>query len=327
MIGFILTLVGAFPVYADTIDSIVSTASDIQVGKDYAIWWGYKPAAGTLVCQVTIPLKKVGSPTDALFMDIRYGTTTYPLFNSSVLTGTVLVDHADSGWQISGTSYANYTFTFTPCVPMASQWYNFILFRSGALDNTNYYQLQGRDGSGAAATITGSATWFADRLLNQELFHSNVYPSFAPTIIINGSSDPGAPTLPPVPFGPTVQTGFSALNDTNATSSIEDSFASLANIPGYFARKVPWGYIFDIKDVYTAAATTTSDFGTIYLDFSDTRISTGTRSWLPGRIAVFSTSTIGYYFNGIALDGANTLLAAAGWIMAIVYWYKRATAT
>lgn len=118
------------------------------------------------------------------------------------------------------------------------------------------------------------------------------------------------------------------INDNNASSSLQTAINTFSNVPGYFAERVPWGYLFEIRDIYTAASTSTSEFGAITIDFANASgLSSSTKSWLPSSLTVISTTSIAYYFNGTALSGANTLLAAIGWIGMMGYWFRRATQT
>jgi len=328
-------LTTAIPVYAQsTLDSISSTVTDIGFGASsggsaYGIYWGYVPGASHNICSVTVPLKAVGSPTDSVYLNMYIGSSTITFSSPFPGTSDTFFQSAVAQWQVRNTTYSDYTFTFSPCaVVVGANHYSFNLYRSGSTDNSNRYAIQGRDGSGAAATITGTATWVADRLLANSSFHANDFPTFAPSIELNGTENFGAiaPSTTPQ-FAQSVINTILGLNDDNATSTLTGAAGGWTNIPSYFAEKVPWGYLFDIADVYQSLSTTTSDFSEVAFDFSDTRISTGTRGWLPGRIVVFSTSTVTSYLPTSTMDALNTLAAAVGWITAIGYWFRRGMKT
>jgi len=310
-------------------------------GVDVLAWF-YMPNYDESVCTVSIPLRSQGSPTDSVQLQFYYqknyvasSTINFTTPTTAPLSGltpdnSIYLQSADASWQVRNTgNFIEYDYTFTPCLLLSKSYgYFFKLSRTLTASNSNNY-IAGSyvDGSGSSYSFSGN-----DNTNNWMYYHSVNGTWVIPgghtmtQIVLSGNSDLGYPVSPPVTFGPSVMNALTALNDTNATTTASANVSKWVNIPGYFANKVPWGYIFSIRDAYKNAATSTGDPGTIYLDFNDTRISTGTRSYLPGKIAVFSTSTIGYYFNGIALDGANTLLAAAGWIMALTYWYRRAVA-
>jgi len=303
--------------FADVIDSVTNGSDDISVGNNYSIWWGYRPAAGHNICTVSLQIKKQGTPTDALGLELLYGTTTYPSFGSS-LSGT-LVKSADSLWQITTSAYSTYTFSFTPCVPVAgAYWYSFHLYRTGSLDASNYYKIQGSDSN--VGTITGTGNWLFDRCLGVGTsctFHANTTSKF--NITLDGTENYGAVSVPTNGFAQTVVDQLLGINDTNASTSTASGIASFGNVPAYFARKVPFGYLYDIYSMWNNVSTSTaSEFGAVTITFSSLAIATTTKSFLPPSITIFSTSTVTYYINGSQLDLLNLLASGAiaiTWVM------------
>jgi len=116
------------------------------------------------------------------------------------------------------------------------------------------------------------------------------------------------------------------LNDNNATSSINDASNGWTNIPSYFAKRVPWGYLFDIAALYDNAATSSTEFGAITLDLKSLSIATATKSFLPDRFTLLSTTTATQYLGTTLLNVFNTLVVAVGWVGLMGYWYKRGIA-
>jgi len=92
----------------------------------------FQPAYTAKICNVKVLLKKVGSPTDDVYLEIHDGEA----------AGTLLAE-ADS--RISGTSLATsnayYDFQFTDGPELTTdETYAIVLYRSGSLDNSNYYR-------------------------------------------------------------------------------------------------------------------------------------------------------------------------------------------
>jgi len=116
------------------------------------------------------------------------------------------------------------------------------------------------------------------------------------------------------------------VNDSNATSSLSETTHGWSNIPAYFAQRVPWGYLFDIAAVYNSAATSTEEFGAIAINFDSLDISSTTKSYLPARVVLLSTTTATYYLGTTTLNIFNTLVVAVGWVSLMGYWFKRGIA-
>jgi len=327
----------AFPISADTIDTITRASgsdhtnvvlSDSGTAAGFRIYqWSqkYTPGASHNVCTITVNAKATATganaPTDSVRLDITIGSSTSPW-------SLPLVATADSQWQIRGTTPADYTFTFTPCaVVVGANAYNFNLVRSVTAGDPGGYGFNSCPYS--SCVFTGTGSWGVIQSespagVAQQYFGTS--PRFTVNAVGTENFGAIAPSTTPQ-FAQSIINTILGLNDDNATSTLTGAAGGWTNIPSYFARKVPWGYLFDIASVYDDIATSSSEFSEVAFDFSDSRISTSTRSWLPGRIVVFSTSTVTYYFNGSALAAANTLLAAAGWVMVLMYWYRRGIKT
>jgi len=331
----LLTTGVAFPVYA-IVDFGASTALDSiqtdqgtffgfgQTGNIEDIGFYYKPGASHNICSVKFLLTtNNGLVTDALKLDLRIGTTTSGhLYNAGTLVAT-----ADSHIQVRSTSPTVTEFTFTPCATVVgSHDYFFALYRDGALSATNYYRIYVE--TSPPPTYYGTAAKNIFLVYNTALTKTNCGLGNCADIVINGTENFGATVPSTTPsFAQSVIDQITGINDNNATSTITGNVGGWANIPAFFAKKVPWGYAFDIAEVYDNLSTSTSEFSAIVFDFTDTRISTGTRSWLPGRITVFSTSTVTYYLTTNTLNALNTLAAAIGWMLAAYYWFRRAVKT
>jgi len=333
LIGSLLVTAAPFSVFADTIDSFAGGTSDVPIGgsNNWGIFLGYKPGASHNVCTMTFTLKTSGSPTDSLALDLYIGTTTYPTFASTFLptppsTYPRILAHADSQWQVRGSTYSDYTFTFTPCaVVVGANTYAFNLYATAG-SATNTYSAKGKAGSGTP-TQTGTGTFWCDLLVGNATFHSNTCSGAsaeAPNFTINGTENFGAVAPSTTPsFAQSVIDQLAGISDSNATTTLTSAAGGWTNIPSYFARKVPWGYLFDIAEIYDSAATSTSEFTAITITYASSSVSERTRPYLPSPFTIFSTSTVTTYLPRPILDTFNTLLAAAGWLLAIRYWFNR----
>jgi len=116
---------------------------------------------------------------------------------------------------------------------------------------------------------------------------------------------------------------ITTLNDTNASSSASALFAQFSNYFTNLTYKVPWGYLFDIRDIYNSASTSTTDFASVRFNFDDSSISTTTRDFLPGEVTVLSTSTVTTYLSGGVLAVFNTFVSATLWVGLMYAWYSR----
>jgi len=120
-------------------------------------------------------------------------------------------------------------------------------------------------------------------------------------------------------------TDISDINDSNATSSATAGLQSFYNVPSYFANRVPFGYIYDIYDAWNSVSTSTSEFATLSIDFSDLDLPTSTKSWLPASVTFFSTTTVTSYFTDSSLALLNTLASAAIAVTFGMALFRRAT--
>jgi len=109
--------------------------------------------------------------------------------------------------------------------------------------------------------------------------------------------------------------------DVNATTTSESDqstflqgLGSFVNIPALISRKLPFGYFWDIRDIYDAASTSSTAVAAVSFDFSDTSISTGTRAWMPGNIIVLSSTTVWSYIPTGVRDTFFLLVNAAIWV-------------
>jgi len=329
-----LLFLGAFPfvTFADTLDNVAGGAAGGQeisyvsgntsLNSNYNWYWGYKPGASHNVCSVTVQAEAIGAPTDSLKLDLYIGSTTMS-FGANLTNGLTLIGSADATIQVRSSTPVATTFTFTPCqTVVGGYWYAFYLSRTLQSSGTDKYAINGSDTGGS--TITGTATWVGDRIF-KGTFHGNIWPTSFAAIEINGTENFGAtaPSTTPT-FAQSVINSIAGVTDANASSTATSKFPDFTNIPGFFADRVPWGYLFSIRDAYNAAATSSSGFADITINFASSSLSTTSRMYLPSSITVLSTSSVTYYLNGVALDAANTLLAAAGWVALIMYWFKRA---
>lgn len=119
--------------------------------------------------------------------------------------------------------------------------------------------------------------------------------------------------------------GYDANNDTNnaASSSLNQFTDTFKGIPGYFAERIPWGWLYEFRDTYTSATSTGTDFNSLSYDFASSSISSSTKFFLPSHIEVLSTTTVTKYLNGNLLNGFNTLVAATIWISFALYLFRR----
>jgi len=120
-------------------------------------------------------------------------------------------------------------------------------------------------------------------------------------------------------------TDIADINDSNATSSATAGLQSFYNVPSYFANRVPFGYIYDIYNIWNNVSTSTSEFGSISIDFDSLDLPTSTRTWLPGEILFFSTSTVTSYVDDTLLDLLNALASAGIAITFSLSLFRRAT--
>jgi len=115
----------------------------------------------------------------------------------------------------------------------------------------------------------------------------------------------------------------SQVTNDNATTSLGTAFEAFGNFPSYISNKVPFGYIWEIRDIFRNAATTSSVYGELAVDFDAMSLATGTKDWLPSRVVFFGTTTVTTYLTGTILGAFNLLSSAALIILWLMYVYKR----
>jgi len=162
---------------------------DIGVSQDFV------PSVDQTVVSINIPLQKIGTPTDSLYVELRE--------DSSGLPGALL-DTSDSisGTSLSILSFSLETFTFTGGVNLtAGTRYWFWLRRDGSNNNYNYYYVgyddTGNYGLGYLRVFDGT-NW-------------NVYGT--PDYSLSESYDYDDPITPPPP--PPTDSELLASIDTN----------------------------------------------------------------------------------------------------------------
>jgi len=119
---------------------------------------------------------------------------------------------------------------------------------------------------------------------------------------------------------------FGTINDTNSGSSTQTGINAFQNVASYLSNRVPIGYIWDIRDIYQAAATSSTTFAALKYDFGNSNISSTTKTWLPSTITILSTSTVTYYLSGSTLDLFNALVTAMLWVSFLWVVFKRGKA-
>jgi len=330
-VGIISTLIllTAFPAFASTdygqstsingVQTAQATVFNIGVtsGGFAEYIWDFNVATSSYICEISVVASWVGTPTDSMQMKMRYGSST----NATTIidTGSLL---STSDTQHGTASLAKTTFTFPSCVPVAAnQHYTFTIGRTGTFSNTDKFQIL-VSGTGVSAVQYGGGVWVGYPWFSSGSKTGVPYTNanFA-DVWINGNTDVGAPVSPPVSFGPTVLNNLTLITDANASSTLATGNAGLnafTGITAFLQSRVPFGYVWSIRDLFVNAATTSTDFGTLRFDYSDTRISTTTRAFLPGNLAVLSTSTVTSLFTPSLLAAFNSVISASilvGWLI------------
>jgi len=100
------------------------------------------------------------------------------------------------------------------------------------------------------------------------------------------------------------------ITDSNATSTASIATNSFSNILGFFADRVPFGWLWQINDIYRETATSSSEFAGVTFDFGSSNISTSTRTFLPGSLEVLSTTSVTHYLSPGLLSTFNALASA-----------------
>lgn len=340
--------------YADTLDSIVMSANnggttfDFKSGVSYQSYIGfsYRPGASHNVCSVTVKAAAIGSPTDALTLDVSYGSTQstnvwghlFALTDVNWTTGTkgagTFKRSADAGFQIRSTSFSDYTYTFTPCLTVVGgTYYNFVWHRTpneAIRDENNTYKFYGDYSNLAATTHVGTGEFHFDYQWSNFTYRSaclsttncpDRVPAIGFNVSINGTENFGA--VAEDKPGLSITSLLSSFTDGNASSSLTTEVGSFAKLGDYVITRAPFGYLPQIYQIYATAATSSTQFSAISLDFTATSISTSTRSYLPGNLVVLSTSTVASYFGTNNLSTFNTLVSATLYVSLLYYIFRR----
>lgn len=113
------------------------------------------------------------------------------------------------------------------------------------------------------------------------------------------------------------------VNENNAATSTSEGLSGFTFIPQYFAERVPFGYIYVIYNTWTSVATSSSQFGSLGINFSSLNLSTTTKAWLPPSITFFSTTTVTTYLTDNQLLLLNSLASATIAITWAMELYRR----
>jgi len=134
-------------------------------------------------------------------------------------------------------------------------------------------------------------------------------------------------------YGPTVffSTGtnqlpsISSVDNSNATSTLASSTVAFWNIAGLFVTRVPFGYLWDIADIYSNASSSATEFAGLSIGFGavDPATSTALGAILPTTVSVFSTSTVTSYLSPTILGLFNALASAALYVTLMVGIFYR----
>lgn len=101
------------------------------------------------ICNITLPIKKTGTPTDDIKFTIYNSDRSQTLGTSNTISGSDIT-----------TSYASRTFTFDECVGINTNWtYRIELSRSTASTSTDYYNIWRYNGD-----YSNYTWWYAEYL-------------------------------------------------------------------------------------------------------------------------------------------------------------------
>lgn len=293
-------------------------ASGASVGE---LSFGYLPAASHNICTFTANIGAQGSPTDALILELRIGTTS--VSSTRLYDQGTFVQQASSHIQVRSSTISPVTWTFSPCaVVVGANWYQFIIYRDGTPSNTNKYNVY----LGTAyPTLYGTGKWgFNWYNLSGTVQKFNLSTPF--DVALNGTENFGVSSPSTTPqFADSIVNRILGINDTNAPTSTSEGIASFSNIPSYFASRIPIGYVYDIYNIWNNVSTSTSEFGALSIDFNSSSASTGTRAWLPDNIVFFSTTTVTSYIDDSLLDLLNALASGVIAVTWGMYVFRSAT--
>jgi len=144
-----------FTAFADCTQT--NNLTDVLVHKaDYSYYTsatqlfsnGIKAACSSPLWQITLNLKKSGTPTDNYYIQVYASSGSYP---NDIPTGSVLATSTNVSASSLTTSYASTTFSFDGTwTPTSGVLYDFVLNRSNHSDTSNY--VVGDAGSNQAGT-------------------------------------------------------------------------------------------------------------------------------------------------------------------------------
>jgi len=345
IIGLIIPLVGAFPVYAaevmidyiagqtNVIDSVTDTSDPSHKGNlgitgssNTQVSLRYVPSASHNICKIAFELNAVGSPTDAVFLNVSYygsyasgsGPTTPEDFN----TEGQYYASAVSGYQVRNlTTGQIYEFNFTPCmVVVGDHRYNFNLYRSGPLDNTNYYQFAVAEAAGGVTTSNGSMDTTEQafyRGFDTSLI-TNSYPNNWPLNAMIGTENFGviSPSSTPT-FAQDVLNQILGINDNTASSTSVQSFSAFWGLQALLQTKFPFNYLFEIGEgISLLSYSTTTTAWTFSVPLTIGSSSGASLDVLPDIWDVITPTTIAtYYPDSTRLFFRNLLaiILTVGW--------------
>jgi len=352
MFAVLSIIFGAFPVFADSplttyinsqsnvidyVDDTDTGVSGSSIGvsgtSNSQISFRYVPGSSHNICSVSFITWASGTPTDSLALAVSLwgpaANNQFPVARADIASQGTQLAGPTTSWQIRGSTPRVTTYTFTPClVTVGANAYQFTLYRTGSLDNTNYYNYGATGVSSGDYTQSGS--WDISKQYTLRGWSStgvlNSYPAegvFA-LVAFQGTENFGASAPSSTPsFAASVLAQLAGVNDNNATTTLNSAAGGWTNIPAYFAGRVPWGYLFDIAALYRNAATSSTEFGAISIDFSTLDISSSSKQYLPDRVTLLSTTTATYYLGSTFLNIFNLLVVAAGAVALMGYWYNR----
>jgi len=335
-----------------TLDTVFSASSNGS-GGGWVLYQGIGNTFHETIGSITMNLTRgAGVPEGRWTIQLRdFGTSGYgdysgveatytPYLNSMVASSTIPLTVGDVT-----TSFMDWTCSGTGCVAASGS-------TGLPLQDGRYYALhistpvgaysygitsyQFKSGGTSADTYSGgTCVWASVAPFSQ---CSGISDAYFIIYDINGNDVVATPLNPFNPFvwtplgSSTLNSTFSNaltdiadINESNATTSATAGLQSFYNVPSYFANRVPFGYIYDIYNIWNNVSTSTTEFGSLSIDFDSLDIPTSTRSWLPGEVIFFSTSTVTSYVDDTLLDLLNALASAAIAVTFSLSLFRRAT--
>lgn len=281
-----------------------------------------------------------GSPTDLLVsLSENQG---FAVDNITRYFRVCLIESTTSGTSTVTGNYARYDYVFPANMPQtvksaSSTSYGGTWTSGYELDSDRYYGFVIISNSSQIGKIWGTSAGSFGRVCYSTGFSCDV--NFkAIRYLLRGESVANTPLVPFAPYtwtplgSSTLSTTFSnaltdisAINEDNATTSATAGLQSFYNVPSYFANRVPFGYIYDVYDIWNNVSTSTAEFGTLSIDFDSLDLPTSTRAFLPGEVIFFSTSTVTSYVDDTLLDLLNALASAGIAITFMLSLFRKAT--